>query len=520
MTGQSPLLEMRQVCKSFPGVRALDGVNFFVRRGEVHALMGENGAGKSTLIKVLTGVYRRDFGSVVLDGRAINPATPGEAQWLGISTVYQEVNLVPTLSVAENLFLGRLPKLAGLAVRWGAVRKRSEAALARLDLRVDVTRPLGSYSIAIQQMVAIARALDISAKLLILDEPTSSLDADEVSRLFGVMRRLREQGLGIVFVTHFLEQVYEVTDRITVLRNGRLVGEYETKALPRRELIGRMMGRELAGFETEGHGGTAGMAPRDGAPPLARRVVLRAHGLGRRGVIKPFDLEICEGEVVGLAGLLGSGRTEIAKLLFGVEPADQGVAHIDGRPMRLLSPRHAIARGFAFLPEDRKTEGIIPELSVRENIILALQASKGWVAALSRRKQEELAEHYIKALGIATPHAEQSIRNLSGGNQQKALIARWLASNPRLLILDEPTRGIDVGAKAEIQKLILELCRNGMAVLFISSELEETVRCSDRVAVLRDREKVAELSGEHVSENRILQTIAEGRRAEQGRVVA
>ena len=501
-----PLLQMRGIRKTFPGVRALDGVDFFVRRGEVHALMGENGAGKSTLIKVLTGVYPRDGGDILLDGEPLDPRSPNEAQHLGISTVYQEVNLVPTLSVAENLFLGRLPTVAGLAVRWGAVRKRSEAALARLDLKIDVSRPLGSYSIAIQQMVAIARALDISARLLILDEPTSSLDAGEVARLFAVMRRLREQGLGIVFVTHFLEQVYQVTDRITVLRNGKLVGEYETKDLPRGELIARMMGRELAEFEQVGHGSGAAEVPSEQKPTL-----LRVRGYGKRGVIQPFDLEIRRGEVVGLAGLLGSGRTEIARLLFGIDRADTGQAFVDDAPAALSSPRGAIRHGFAFLPEDRKTEGIVPELSVRENIILALQASKGWVRALSRRRQEELAAQYVKALGIATPHAEQAIRNLSGGNQQKALIARWLASNPRLLILDEPTRGIDVGAKAEIQKLILELCREGMAVLFISSELEETVRCSDRVAVLRDRQKIAELEGERISEEAILATIAGAR---------
>jgi len=502
MADSPPLLQMRGVRKVFPGVRALDGVDFFARRGEVHALMGENGAGKSTLIKVLTGVYRRDGGEALLDGVSVDPRTPAEAQNLGISTVYQEVNLVPTLSVAENLFLGRLPKKLGVAVGWGEVRRRSRAALARLELKdVDVTRPLGSYSIAIQQMVAIARALDVSAKLLILDEPTSSLDAGEVARLFDVMRRLRDQGLGIVFVTHFLEQVYAITDRITVLRNGKLVGEYETKQLPRAELIGKMMGRELAEFETAGRGGGAESAP-------AKRTLVRLKGFGRRGAIKPFDLEIREGEVVGLAGLLGSGRTEIARLLFGADRADAGTALVDDRSTSLASPRAAIACGFAFLPEDRKTQGIVPELSVRENIILALQASKGWLAALPRRRQDELADHYVKALGISTPHAEQSIRNLSGGNQQKALIARWLAANPRLLILDEPTRGIDVGAKAEIQKLILDLCARGMAVLFISSELEETVRCSDRVAVLRDREKIAELEGEQISEQSILRTIA------------
>src|SRR5439155_9969112 len=378
MADSPPLLQMRDIRKSFPGVRALDGVDFFARGGEIHALMGENGAGKSTLIKVLTGVYRRDGGEVLLDRASIDPRTPAEAQALGISTVYQEVNLVPTLSVAENLFLGRLPKRLGVAVGWGEVRRRSEAALARLDLKgIDVARPLGSCSIAIQQMVAIARALDVSARLLILDEPTSSLDAGEVAQLFAVMRRLRDQGLAIIFVTHFLEQVYQVTDRITVLRNGGLVGEYETTHLPRAELIAKMMGRELAEFETAGHG-----AGDRAATESVKRSLVRLKGFGRRGIIKPFDLEIREGEVVGLAGLLGSGRTEIARLLFGVDRADLGTMLIEDRPTSLASPRSGIACGFAFLPEDRKTEGIVPELSVRENIILALQASKGWLAAL------------------------------------------------------------------------------------------------------------------------------------------
>ena len=494
------LLEMRGVSKVFPGVRALDGVDFTVRRGEIHALMGENGAGKSTLIKVLTGAEPRDGGTVRLDGQAIHPRSPKDAQRVGISTVYQEVNLVPNLSVAENLFLGRQPTWFG-SIRWGRMNRLARETLGRLNLaNIDVTRDLGTYSIAIQQMVAIARALDVKVKLLILDEPTSSLDAGEVRELFAVLRRLREQGLGIVFVTHFLDQVYEVSDRITVLRNGKLVGESETKGLPRDRLVAMMMGRELAALEQ------AARRHQEEAKP-EHKVLLSARGLGRRGKIQPFDLDLSAGEVVGIAGLLGSGRTEMARLLFGIDRADSGELRVDGQKTTLHSPRSAIAQHFGFLPEDRKTQGIIPDLTIRENIILALQASKGFFRAFSRRKQYDIANHYMKALSIAARDADQPIKNLSGGNQQKVIIARWLASDPRLLILDEPTRGIDVGAKADIQKLVLSLCDEGKAVIFISSELEEVVRCGDRVVVMRDRRKIDELTGQ-IDEHQILQTIA------------
>lgn len=501
ITQSPPLLQMRGICKQFPGVRALEGVDFSVRQGEIHSLMGENGAGKSTLIKVLTGAYRRDGGEVFLDNQPIDPRSPLEAQQAGISTVYQEVNLVPELSVAENILIGRQPKLLGM-IRWGELYRRAERAMARLNIDIDVTQPVSMYSIAMQQMVAIARALDVSAKLLILDEPTSSLDANEVKQLFALMQRLKDEGLGIVFITHFLDQVYEVSDRITVLRNGRLVGEYEAASLPRFELVARMMGKELASLEYE-KDKTAGAAAQS-------QPFLEVNGLGRRGSIAPFDLAIHEGQTVGLAGLLGSGRTEIARLLFGIDQAEEGQIKIDGQPVSIKSPRDAIALGLGLCPEDRKTQSIIPDLSIRENIILALQASKGWFHFFSKKKQLEIADHYIKAINIAAHSAEQPIKNLSGGNQQKCILARWLAMNPRLLILDEPTRGIDVGAKAEIQKLILSLCREGKAVLFISSELEEVVRCSDRVAVLRDRAKVTELSGQDIDEHRIMQAIAEG----------
>ena len=493
------LLEMRGITKRFPGVLALDGVDFEVRRGEIHALMGENGAGKSTLIKTLTGVHRRDAGETLFDGQSIDPRSPRAAEEHGISTVYQEVNLIPHLSVAENICLGREPGVLGL-VNWFAVSRRARAAMARLDLDIDVSQELSSCSIAIQQMVAIARALDVSAKLLILDEPTSSLDANEVAELFGIMRKLRDEGMGIVFVTHFMDQVYAVSDRITVLRDGKLVGTYEAARLPRLQLVGKMLGKEFAG-----HADTHAPAPAREANAAA---LVDARQIGRLGSVAPLDLSISAGETVGLAGLLGSGRTETARLLFGIDRADSGQISVRGQPAQITGPRQAIRQGFAFTSENRKAEGIIPHLSVRENIILAMQGIKGVWARISRSEQERIAQEFIKALNIKTPHAEQAVGNLSGGNQQKVLLARWLATNPKLLILDEPTRGIDVGAKAEIEKLVNSLREQGMAVLFISSELEEMVRTCQRVIVMRDRMKVGELSGDAITEQSIMQTIA------------
>jgi simple sugar transport system ATP-binding protein len=459
--------------------------------------MGENGAGKSTLIKVLTGVYRRDSGQMLLEGEAIDPHSPQQAQALGISTVYQEVNLVPFLSVAENICLGRQATRFG-CIRWGDIQERARKAMGRLGIELDVSEPLSNYSIAIQQLVAIARALDISAKLLILDEPTSSLDAGEVERLFRVMRQLKSEGLAIVFVTHFLDQVYAVSDRITVLRNGQFVGEYEAASLPRLQLISRMMGKDL----TESDFKPPAVAGNKGEPFLELR------GVGRRGSLAPIDLAVASGEIVGLAGLLGSGRTETARLIFGIDHADSGELRIGNQAVSITSPRAAIEHRFGFCPEDRKTEGIIPNLSVRENIVLALQSSQGWTRYVSPARQLELAEKFIRALNIVTPNPEQSVRLLSGGNQQKVILARWLAANPRLLLVDEPTRGVDVGAKFEIEKLMARLSAEGMAILFISSDLEETVRNSHRVVVLRDRRKIAEMRGDQISEGNIMRAIA------------
>jgi simple sugar transport system ATP-binding protein len=502
------LLEMRGISRSFPGVRALEGVDFAVRRGEVHALMGGNGAGKSTLINVLTGVFPRDAGAILLDGQPVSPASPRAAEALGISTVYQEINLIPDLSVEENICLGRQPTRWGL-LRWGAIRQRARAALARLELELDVSRQLSTCSVAVQQMVALARALDIEAKLLVLDEPTSSLDEREVEELFTVMRRLRSQGLGIVFVTHFLDQVYAVADRITVLRDGRLVGEYATAELPRVELVARMIGRSVP----ESGPATPAVTP---TAATDKTPLVEAEGLGRKGALRPLDLAVGTGEVVGLAGLLGSGRSELARLLFGIDRADWGRLRVAGRPARLRSPRQAMRLGFALTPEDRKVAGIVPDLSVRENLVLALQAGRGPWRKLRRRHQQQVAEQFIAALGIKTPSPEAPVRTLSGGNQQKVLLARWLATEPRLLILDEPTRGIDVGAKEEIQKLVSSLREKGMGILFISGELEEVVRSSQRVVVLRDRRKVGELTGAEISEGRVMEAIASHQDQEAG----
>lgn len=497
---QSNVLEARGISKSFPGVKALSNVNFALRKGEIHALMGENGAGKSTLIKVLTGVYERDEGEIRLSGRVISPNSPLEAQSLGISTVYQEVNLCPNLTVAENIFIGRHPKKRGF-IDWETMNRESEKLLERLELAVDVRQPLSHYSVAVQQMVAIARAVDISNGILILDEPTSSLDASEVKNLFKVMNKLKREGMGIVFVTHFLDQVYEVTDRITVLRNGEFIGTYETEKLTKTDLVSRMIGREWSEVEA-----SSGLTKE----PSMGEIFLSAGSLGKKGSLHPIDLHIRTGEVLGLAGLLGSGRTELAKLIFGIDKADKGTLTINGEQLADMYPQKAIQKGLGFTPEDRKVAGIVGELTIRENIVLALQARKGLFHYIPLRKQKEITQHYIDLLRIKTPSGEQKIENLSGGNQQKVILARWLATQPKLLILDEPTRGIDVGSKAEIRKLIFDLAATGISILIISAELEEIVQCCSRIIVLRDRVKIGEVTGEGMRENVIMEMIAKG----------
>jgi simple sugar transport system ATP-binding protein len=496
---KKPVLEVTGIHKAFPGVKALSDAGLRLFPGEVHTLMGQNGAGKSTLIKVLTGVYQPDAGSIVLEGRAIQPRSTQDAQNLGISTVYQEVNLCPNLSVAENIFIGRYPRRFGM-VDWRSMRTQAAALLERLEIRVDVSKPLADYPLAIQQMVAIARALNTESRVLILDEPTSSLDEAEVQMLFSVLRRLREEGMAILFVTHFLDQTYAISDRITVMRNGEREGEYACADLSRLALVNKMIG---APADAEHAAETAaGQANEHG------EVFLRARGIARKGVLSPVDLEIRRGELLGLAGLLGSGRTETARLLFGADKADAGTFDIDGKQVTFSNPRDAIHEGIGFCSEDRKHEGAILALSVRENLILALQARQGIFRAIPFKRQQQLATDYVKWLGIKTASIETPIGTLSGGNQQKVLLARWLATDPRLMILDEPTRGIDVRAKQEIMDYVSNLCRKGMSILFISSELPEVLRVSDRMVVMRDRKACGEYRRGELDETTVLHVIA------------
>jgi len=495
------VLTMTGISKTFPGVRALENVDFALRRGEIHALVGENGAGKSTLIKVLTGVEHPEAGSIELEGKIVQVRSPQHSQEIGISTVYQEVNLCTNISVAENILLGHEPHRFG-SIHWRKMNELASQAVKRLGIDIDVTQALGDYSVAIQQMVAIARALEVlSAKVLILDEPTSSLDVNEANLLFDVMRKLKSEGIGVVFITHFLDQVYQVADRITVLRNGKLVGTYPTSTLPRIELIAKMLGRTLTDLDE------VSKAKSKEEQEKERERLVEAKGLGRKGSLEPVDLELNVGEVVGVAGLLGSGRTELADLIFGIDTPDTGSLLINGQKIIHFSPLQSLKHGLALCPEDRKAEGIVGDLTIRENIILALQARYGWFRFLNAQKQNEIALKYIQLLDIATPSPEQLVKNLSGGNQQKVILARWLATNPHVLILDEPTRGIDVGAKAEIQKLVLDLAGEGKSILFISSELEEVLRISHRIVVLRDHKKAAEYAGD-VSDQTIMQTMA------------
>lgn len=494
---QDKILEMKGISIEFPGVKALDHVDFSLNKGEVHALLGENGAGKSTLIKCLTGVHHMDAGTIELDGQAIKPSTPQAAITMGISTVFQEINLCPNLTVAENIFIGRQPMKRG-QINWKLINRKATELMERMGMSIDVTRPLSYYSIAIQQMASIARAVDIKAKVLILDEPTSSLDEHEVERLFNVMRDLKAQGLGIIFITHFLDQVFEITDRITVLRNGHLVGEYLTQDITKLDLVTHMIGKDMNEIFN--------LKRAEQKPGAAS--VLEADHIGIPGKVEDISLTVKKGELKGFAGLLGSGRTETAEMLFGVTRPMRGTVKVNGKTLSLKSPLDAILNKVAFCPEDRKRDGIIGDLSIRENIYLAVQAKCGFLKPMPPKEQQALAERYIRLLSIATPDAEKKVSELSGGNQQKVILARWMATNPDVLILDEPTRGIDVGAKAEIQRLMLEMCEKDMAVIFISSELDEIIRCSNRIIVMRDGKRAGELDGENCQQSDILAIIA------------
>ena len=496
------VLEMRGICKYFPGVKALQNVDFTLREGEIHALMGENGAGKSTLIKVLTGVYEKDGGEIHIKGHegAVSIRSPQDAQNAGISTVYQEITLCPNLTVAENMYIGRTK---GSLTSWRKMNAGAAKLLENLGIPAKPTQQLGSCSIAVQQMVAIARAVDMDCKVLILDEPTSSLDEQEVAKLFTLMRDLRAKGVGIIFVTHFLDQVYEVCDRITVLRDGQLVGEYVIEELPRVQLVSKMLGKELddmASIRREDD-----TAQVDGDTP-----VLEAQGLSSAEGIKPFDFHIQKGEVNGFTGLLGSGRSECVRAIFGADKKTGGTVMMDGQKVTINKPLDAMKLGIGYLPEDRKRDGIVGDLSVRDNIILALQVMKGFLKPISRAQAEAFADEYIRLLEIKTASSDTPIKQLSGGNQQKVILARWLLTHPKYLILDEPTRGIDVGTKIEIQKLVLQLAAEGKSVTFISSEIDEMLRTCSRLVVMRDRKVVGELSGDDLNQTKIMATIAGG----------
>ncbi|HEY8576914.1 MAG TPA: sugar ABC transporter ATP-binding protein [Devosia sp.] len=496
------LLSMRGIEKRFAGIPALSSASLEIAPGEVHALIGQNGAGKSTMIKVLTGYHRRDGGEVLFAGQPFEVGSPHQAQASGISTIYQEINLVPFRSVTENICLGREARRFGL-LDWDSMHAEAERLLQTFGIDLDVRRPLMDFNTATQQMVAIARAIGFAARLVIMDEPTSSLDEGEVAMLFKVIRKLKAGGVSVIFVSHKLDELYEVCDRVTIMRDGKTVRSAAISEIDKLDLVSAMLGRDIS--KAQGHATAFTEGRRE-----AGATVLSASSLAARQAVQDVSFDVARGEIVGFAGLLGAGRTETARLIFGVDRARSGTMKIDGETFAPQKPKEAIRAGLGFVTEDRKLEGIVPELSVAENMTLALLPRISRNGVVSEARQRELVERFIRQLGIKCSGPNQRIRELSGGNQQKVLLARWLATNPKLLILDEPTRGIDVGAKGEIQRLIRELADQGLAVLMISSELEEVVEGADRVFVLREGRTVAELEGEAITEDRVLQAMAHG----------
>ena len=498
------LLDIKGLEKTFPGVRALKGVNLTVNKGEIHALMGENGAGKSTLIKVLTGIYQQNGGTICFDGEEINAKTPIEANEKGISTIYQELNLVLFQTVYENLFLGREPRTKFGSIDRKAMISEAKRILEELGIEIDVTRPLKNYSTAIQQMVAIARAVSINAKLVIMDEPTSSLDTHEVQVLFRIIRQLKSKGISVIFISHKLDEIFEICDRLTVFKDGEYVGDYDIGELNQLKLISLMVGKDTVELERNKQGYEFANA----------KVIAEMKDIRQGMRLNGINIEIKQGEVVGLAGLLGSGRTELAQVLFGSGMPDNGEIFWWGEKAGIHSPADAIKKGMGFCTEDRKTEGIIPHLSVRENITIALLPKLNSFGFVKTKEQDEIVRSYIDRLKIKTPTPEQAICNLSGGNQQKVLLARWMCMNPKLMILDEPTRGIDVGAKAEIEQLIQEFSKSGISVLMISSEIAELERNCDRIIVMREGRVIGELAGDQISQDKVMETIARGSESE------
>lgn len=494
------LLEINNLEKTFPGVRALKGVKLTVNKGEVHALMGENGAGKSTLIKVLTGIYQKDGGTIWFDGEEINARTPIEANGKGISTIYQELNLVLFQTVYENMFLGREPRTKFGNIDRKKMIAEADRILGDLGIHIDVEKPLRSYSTAIQQMVAIARAISTNTKLVIMDEPTSSLDANEVQILFRIIRKLKNQGISVIFISHKLDEIFEICERLTVFKDGEYVGNYDVKELDQLKLISLMVGRDAVKLERKKEGYNFSKAEE----------LMGAKGVKQGMRLNGIDIDIKQGEVVGLAGLLGSGRTELAQVIFGANTMDEGEIFWHGNSVKVNSPADAISKGMGYCTEDRKVEGIIPHLSVKENLTIALLPKISKFGFVDKKEQDRIVKQYIERLKIKTPTPEQAICNLSGGNQQKVLLARWMCMNPKLIIMDEPTRGIDVGAKAEIEQLIQELSDNGISVLMISSEIAELERNCDRIVVMREGKKIGELVGDSISYEKVMETIAKG----------
>ncbi|HEX6194918.1 MAG TPA: sugar ABC transporter ATP-binding protein [Jiangellaceae bacterium] len=498
MDGATPLLEASGVTVRYAAEAALDGVDFRLFPGEVHSVMGENGAGKSTLIKAITGALPMDAGVLRLDGEQVRFTSPHDAQRAGVRTVYQEIDLAPNISVAENIVLGREPRRFGL-IDWRRTREVASSALAELGLDIDPASRLGTHSLAVQQLVAIGRAISSDVKVLVLDEPTSSLDLDEVAELFRVIRELKLRGVAVLFVSHFLDQVYEICDRVTVLRDGALVGEYLTREVLRIDLVQAMLGRSAASLTS---------VPRPDQPSAETEPYLSARGVTSPPGIEDADVDLREGEVLGIAGLLGSGRTELARAITGIDRPDAGIIRIAGTQQRPRRPHEAISLGVVYSSENRRAEGIIGGLSVRENIVLALQAERGLMRRISSSRQRELAASWIEALDIRPSDMERPAGTLSGGNQQKVLLARMLALSPRVLVLDEPTRGIDVGAKVEIQNLVGDLAGNGISVMFISAELEEVLRVGSRVAILRDGRIVDTVRSDELTVDSLLALVA------------
>jgi monosaccharide-transporting ATPase len=501
--GGPHVIDVRGAWKSFPGVRALRGVDFAVRPGEVHALIGENGAGKSTLIKVITGVYQVDEGDIRLDDKPVSFGSPLEAQDAGISTIYQEINLIPLMSVARNLFLNREPSRFGV-IDSARMKREAYDILKGYGVDVNPARQLRSLGLGAQQMVAIARAVQIDARVVIMDEPTSSLEAREVETLFRVIRRLRDQGIAIVYVSHRLDELYEICDRVTIMRDGETVHVDDMSAVDRLQLVALMLGRDLT--DVRAHGATAFSAHHD----VDAEPVVRAEGLLRAHQLEGVSVDLRPGEVVGLGGLLGSGRSETARAIAGALPLDSGTVSVEGVPLKRRSTAAAIRAGVVMLPEDRKSDGIIPNLSVRENIVIAALPRISRAGLVDTGKQDEIVSFFMDRLKIKASSPEQKVGELSGGNQQKVMLARWLCLHPKALLLDEPTRGIDVGAKAEVQSLIDELAADGLAVLLISSELDELLEGSDRIVVLKDGRVVGELTGDDVTEPALMAALAEG----------